>query len=423
MMMNSEASRNLENRNNVPFYRVVLTGGPCGGKTTALARVSSYLRERGFEVIMAPEVFTILASNGMSFNFFDTLGMDVVIQSTVLSVQLSLENGLENVLRARGKPAVLLCDRGAMDGAAYMDAASFTHILKKQDLDYSSAREGRYDAVFHMVTAADGANRYYTLENNDARSETPEEARILDQKTQAAWVGHPRLYIFDNSTDFEGKMQRLVETVAKLVGLPRNLSRSTAKFLLKGPPDFDKFTVDYHIFEVEKVYLTPRVQQQQQQKHHDTADASFYTDEYLFIRKRTHMQKDGTKSAADGSVHGMTVFQNTGDGNVVEKKRIISSKEYTASLMQRDPSRHEIRQKRISFLYKHQSFIIHIYEEPIKNLCILHAQVPVIENNTNEGELLQVDLPQFLNVERRLQNTKDDLKYGAFAVSLIDKKS
>jgi hypothetical protein len=35
-----------------------------------------------------------------------------------LDVQLSMEEGLSNVLKARGKPAVLLFDRGPMDGAA-----------------------------------------------------------------------------------------------------------------------------------------------------------------------------------------------------------------------------------------------------------------------------------------------------------------
>jgi hypothetical protein len=49
-------------------------------------------------------------------------------------------------------------------------------------------------------------------------------------------------------------------------------------------------------------------------------------------------------------------------------------------------------------------------------MCILHAQV----ETANEGEL-EIDLPPFLEVERRLKNTKeDDHKYGAFAVSLIN---
>jgi len=45
--------------------------------------------------------------------------------------------------------------------------------------------------VLHLVTAADGAEKFYTLENNQARSETPEVARIVDRKTQMVWNGHP----------------------------------------------------------------------------------------------------------------------------------------------------------------------------------------------------------------------------------------
>jgi hypothetical protein len=48
---------------------------------------------------------------------------------------------------------------------------------------------GRYNAVFHLVTAADGAASHYTLENNDARHETAEEAVLADRNTQAAWHG------------------------------------------------------------------------------------------------------------------------------------------------------------------------------------------------------------------------------------------
>ena len=46
--------------------------------------------------------------------------MDSVIQNSVLDVQLSMEEGLANVLKAFGRPSVLLCDRGPMDGAAYV---------------------------------------------------------------------------------------------------------------------------------------------------------------------------------------------------------------------------------------------------------------------------------------------------------------
>lgn len=51
----------------------------------------------------------------------------------------------------------------------------------------------RYNAVFHMVTAADGASAFYSLENNQARTETPEQAIDLDKRTQKCWLGHAHM--------------------------------------------------------------------------------------------------------------------------------------------------------------------------------------------------------------------------------------
>lgn len=51
----------------------------------------------------------------------------------------------------------------------------------------------------------------------------------------------------------------------------------------------------------------------------------------------------------------------------------------------------------------------------MKDLCILHAQV----ETANEGEM-EVELPPFLDVDRRLKKTKeDDDSYGAYAISVI----
>ena len=91
--------------------------------------------------------------------------------------------------------------------------------------------------------------------NIQARTETAQEARDMDHKTRNAWVGHPNLKIFDNSTGFEKKLQRVVEETAKLVGLPTEMQRITMKFLLKGRPDLVCFPDDvaYQVFDVEKV--------------------------------------------------------------------------------------------------------------------------------------------------------------------------
>jgi len=188
---NIKAAEN--NGSKMPLFKFILTGGPCGGKTTAIARLSSFLRERGFEVIACAEVYTILASNGMSSGFYSTDGMDTVIQNSVLDIQLSLEDSLERVLKARGKPAVLLCDRGPMDGKAYLSDEKWQQILDQRGVAEADLRDTRYNAVFHMVTAADGASSFYTLENNQARRETREQALDLDRRTQKCWLGHAHM--------------------------------------------------------------------------------------------------------------------------------------------------------------------------------------------------------------------------------------
>ena len=152
------------------------------------------------------------------------------------------------------------------------------------------------------------------------------------------------MYVFDNSTDFEGKLQRLIDRVSNIVGLPTNLSKRAAKFLLKSKPDYTKFPddVEFHVFEVEKVYLV----------NHDADD-----DVYSFIRKRTTIDKYGRRR---GTVHQLTTNEKAEDGESIEQKRIITAREYATAYKSRDVSRHIVSQERISFLYKLQSFTVHV---------------------------------------------------------------
>jgi len=207
-------------------------------------------------------------------------------------------------------------------------------------------------------------------------------------------LGHPKLILFDNSTDFEGKLQRLVSATANLVGLPSDLSRETIKFLLKSPPDLASFPsdVEYHVFDVEKVYLS----------------VAQNKDEYSFIRKRSHENGLGT-------VYGITRVCKTKSNEVIERKRIITKREYHSALaLTRDKSRHIIQQTRISFLWHQQSFNIHIYKRPVDDICILHAQ---------SESTMDLNLPPFLNIMRKLGNGGggEDYKYGAYYISLKNK--
>ena len=245
-----------------------------------------------------------------------------------------------------------------------------------------------------------GAEPYYTLENNSTRTEPPEMARDLDQKIQKAYLGHPHHYVFDNSTDFEGKLNRLIDRISKIVGLPTNLSKRSAKFLLKSIPDPKSFPDDvaYQTFEVEKIYLI----------HQDAVDGK----EYSFVRKRTTIAK--STGERWGSVYQLTEVKHASNGELIEQKRIITAREYNTVYKTRDLSRHVIRQERISFLYKLQSFTIHKYLTPQEGLCLLHAQV----ENHDGSYAPQVDLPPFLDVDRRLDGN-DERELGAYKLSIV----
>lgn len=53
-------------------------------------------------------------------------------------------------------------------------------------MDERSLRDGRYDGILHLVTAACGAEEHYSLENNEARSESVEMARDVSNYASGA---------------------------------------------------------------------------------------------------------------------------------------------------------------------------------------------------------------------------------------------
>lgn len=74
------------------------------------------------------------------------------------------------------QPTVILCDRGVMDGMAYTTNEVWQALLDDTHWSTIQLRDRRYEAVIHMVTAANGAQKFYSDANNEARYETVEEA-------------------------------------------------------------------------------------------------------------------------------------------------------------------------------------------------------------------------------------------------------
>ncbi len=195
--------------------KIVITGGPCGGKSTAMRWISHVFTKAGYKVLFVPETATELITGGVAPW---TCGTNAEYQKCQMKLQMEKENLFEQAGRTMKTDKLLIvCDRGELDNKAYMNEEEFAEVL-----GFLGATEeellARYDAVFHLVTAAKDTVRFYTFENNQARYETAEEAVTLDQRLMDCWSGHPYLKVIPGQDDFAMKMRHLMNEIADYLG-------------------------------------------------------------------------------------------------------------------------------------------------------------------------------------------------------------
>jgi CYTH domain-containing protein/predicted ATPase len=346
--------------------RVVMTGGPCAGKTTALARVSEWFESHGWTVIRVPEAATLMILGGarpdVAVNGFD-------FQTALLKVQMSLEDSFLSVADGalkRGQNVLVLCDRGTMDSAAYVSDKEWRAIVDGSRGTLPILRDSRYDAVIHLVTAADGAAEFYTLSNNEARKESAELAIKLDHLTRDAWVGHPHLRVIGNGPGgFEAKIRDVIQAICRVVGIPEPVE-SERKFLVRRVDD--KFPVKTVDIEIEQTYL-------------DAAD--------------TWSEEERVRRRGQGgeAVYYHTIKRPLRAGQRIEVERQITPREYVELLARAHSMLSSIRKTRTCFVWKDTCFELDRFREPHEGLMLLEAEV-------EPGTVL--DMPYFIHIEREV---------------------
>lgn len=173
--------------------RIVLTGGPGGGKTTA---ADLFRREIGERVVIVPEAATLLFSGGFPRS------AEVHARRSAQCAIYHVQKNLEDVQSALYPDRILLCDRGTVDGAAYFpeEGETFFDAVRSSE----QAELGRYDAVIFFETAAAGG---LSVEGgNPARIESNEQALQIDHKLRALWSRHPRFVIVPHNPSFVKKI-------------------------------------------------------------------------------------------------------------------------------------------------------------------------------------------------------------------------
>jgi predicted ATPase len=170
--------------------RIVLTGGPGAGKTAVLEMVR---RSMCRHVHVLPEAASIVFGGG--FPRLDDTTCRRAAQRAIYRVQRELE-----VTGDAHRPAIILCDRGTIDGLAYWPGRVEDFWTAAGTT--AEAELSRYDRVIHLRTPSNGQGYNHA---NPVRTESPEVAAAIDARILAAWSEHPRRHVIEATGEFLDK--------------------------------------------------------------------------------------------------------------------------------------------------------------------------------------------------------------------------
>ena len=209
--------------------KIVVTGGPGGGKTSSKSAILEAVLKAGYIPIFVGETATEVKISGLD----PVAGVFSVLefQRFLSKLQIAKEDTYLEELERSDKKFVVFFDRGLIDNKAYVDEETWKALVKELNLTDVEIFK-RYDIVLHLVSAADGAEEYYTTANNIARNETLEEAKIQERKNKEAYNGFPYIYYFGNETSFEEKINKVVGTVMSSIGMGKPILGSQRKFIV-----------------------------------------------------------------------------------------------------------------------------------------------------------------------------------------------
>lgn len=356
------------------YGKIVLTGGPCAGKTSALAKLEEELKELGYHVFIINESATELIKGGIQP--FGENKIDILeYQKLIFSYQLMKEKTYQEAVRLLpdNTNCFIICDRGIFDNQAYITKEQFEKIIAENGYDKISLLD-HYDMILHLVTAADGKEKYYTLENNTARTETIEEAKLLDRKTMNAWIGHNHLQIIDNQQDFKEKLEQIRDAVLEFLGNPVPIRRQK-KYLIDSINSNLQFLskIEHTTTKIEQYYL-------------ESENNLNYE-----IRLRKKIYKDSTQ-------YYYTIQKKEKHG----KQKIITDEKITENQFQKLLSNSQIVSKiektRIAFIYNKQYFRLDIFDT--------NYSFPILEIEPTKDNK-EIDIPQFLVPVREVTEEKE----------------
>ena len=320
--------------------KIVLTGGPAAGKTTLVSRVlKEFKQEDGWRVITIPETATELIS-GFGIKPFDNCMSMLQFQDFVVGDQIHKEKlALDAAQLVPEDNILILYDRALMDDKAYVSDEEFAQVIARFDGRTEERVLANYDMVLHLITCAKGAEFAYDLANN-ARTESIEFAREMDDRTLRAWSAHPNLRIIDNDANFNNKIERALREIYRAAAIDM-----TQTYLALTNPN---------------------------------------------IERRVRMQKSGAET-----LYFYTEKHRMENGEKWDTERPISQKQYEKYLLERDTALSPVRKTKYRFVFADRRCEIDVYpfsaEKAVlfqygQNSAALPEEITVLREVTGDAD-------------------------------------
>lgn len=340
------------------YTKIVLAGGPGGGKSKSIKRLIPELESCGFTVYCVFESATQIIKSG-----FDRHESLYEFQKAIALNQIKKEAEIEKRIKPDEK-AVIICDRGLMDCRVYLDDTDYERIKSELKLNEVELRD-RYDAVFHLDSTANSKKAEYI--NCHIRIESQNEARDINDRSLRAWCGNPHYRFIPVCENFEKKYSMLIKEIKSFLGLPMHLEIER-KFLIEYPDTNYLMSLPCAKISIEQAYMNGAEGRFRLRKRGGNG-------EYIFIK---------------------TVKEKISETVRVEDETRLSESEYN-SLMSSNTIAGKIKKDRYCLMYDGTYYEIDIFPFWKKQAYL------EVEMRTENDE---IKIPDFIKVIREV--TSDD---------------
>lgn len=319
------------------IIKIVLTGGPCSGKTIISSKLEEYFRKKeDYLTFVVPETATELIKSGITpYNSKSIFEFQSLLFCRQFNKEMTTELAF-NIIDNKSKNIVLY-DRALLDNKAYLeDRLDFDKFLNEYKLTELQVLD-HYDLVINLLNMTGSDISGYETESNKMRFETESEAQIVDHKTTEAWAGHNNILIIPPQDTIEKKTDIVIKEIENFIS--GNMKSTVKRYRIdNGIEDFSEYNnTNSRLMDLEMIYL----------------DCDEYENKDVIITKRTYNNSHSYNFTISKEKHG--------ERTTLVNKMI--TEEDAINLIKNYEIKKRIEKRRLYLTYSRKIFNIDFYED------------------------------------------------------------